>query len=94
MELQLLGGTRNRMIAPQGQDVNNKKWNPNNRKPRNDLCRNFANHGECVYGDNCKFKHIRPGPNRPSLNPAHSNSGILPSPPPPPPQRPQYNSSH
>ena len=45
MELQLLGGTRNRMLAPQGQDVNNKKWNPNNKKTKNELCRNFANHG-------------------------------------------------
>ena len=94
MELQLLGGTKNRMFSPQqGQDnYYNKKWNPNNKKTKSDLCRNFANTGECAYGDQCKFKHVRAGPPRASPNPNHSNAGLLPSPPPP--QRSHFNNNN
>ena len=93
MELQLLAGSKNRIYSPQQaqDDYYNKKWNIS-KKSKTELCRNFTNTGECAYGDNCKFKHVRAAPPRVPLNTNQQNAGLLPSPPAP--QRSQFNNSH
>ena len=61
MELQLLSGSKNRNALP----MDKPKWNPRGGNPKVELCRNFANTGQCNYGEHCKFKHVhRAGPPR------------------------------
>ena len=90
MELQLLAGHRNKTYMPQDKF----KGNFNKNKQKQEICRNYANHGECGYGERCKFKHIRPGTSRISQNNngTQHTPGLLQNPTQP--QRSQYNNAN
>ena len=88
MELQLLSGNK-RNTPP----MDNMKWNPRGGKPKVEICRNFANTGECSYGESCRFKHVdRAGPPRGGLSAGSTGhqAGLLQTPTPSHPHRQAY----
>ena len=75
MELQLLSGSKSRNNLP----IDKPKWIPRGGKLKVEICRNFANTGQCNYGENCKFKHVdRTVPPRGSQ--VGQQAGLLPQP--------------
>ena len=76
MELQLLSGNKNRNVFP----MDKLKHNPRGGRPKMEICRNFANTGQCSYGENCRFKHVeRAGPPRGGVQSA--SGSLLQQPP-------------